>query len=106
MHTKNIPPKPLTSTNRYRTFVHVRHKPMDQTSKLLLSKLRELRLNRNKIDQDILAIEKSLEFAKVRVSGETQNLREEVYEQMKPFETRSLAESCEMILEDHKPQWL
>lgn len=99
--------KGLTCNITYDTNVIVND--MDATAQKLMQRLQELQEQTNRIARERQSLLLALEIAGVKPKGEGGRMtgtQEAQYEVNQSFRGRSLPASCEMILRDHKGQWL
>ena len=105
----NFVRKGLTCTITNDTFVAVNGNEMDATALRLVQRLKELDEQRSRISRERTAILTALEVAGVKPPGPAvgyQGSQESSYGIHHPFRGRSLPASCEIVLKDHKGQWL
>jgi hypothetical protein len=104
-------PKGLTCTTTNGTIVPVEGSEVDATTRRLTGRLKELGEQRSAINREERAILTALAVAGVRPENEILGKewagdREQKYQSNNTFADRSLRVSCEIILKDHKGQWL
>lgn len=100
--------KGLTCTSANGTFVSLDNE-MDTTALKLVQRLKELDEQQNRITRERMAILMALEVAGVKPKGQVKGFpgsQESLYEVNQTFRGRSLPASCEIVLRDHKGQWL
>jgi hypothetical protein len=101
--------KGLTCTSTNGTFVSVHGNDMDATALKLVQRLNELDEQQGRISRERMAIMTALEVAGVRPKGPIRGfpgIQESKYQTSSTFKGRSLPASCEIVLKDHKGQWL
>ena len=82
---------------------------MDATALKLVQRLSELDEQQNRILRERTAILTALEVAGVKPKGQAKGFpgsQETNYEVNQTFRGRSLPAACEIVLKDHKGQWL
>jgi len=105
---KQIKRKYLTCMSTSDTLASVNGSVMDETAIKLLQRVKELQEQRARILQEEKAILIALEVAGVKPRGLLKGLpgREAEYKSHRRFEGRSLPACCEIVLKDHKGEWL
>jgi hypothetical protein len=101
--------KGLTCTSTNGTFVAVDGNDMDATALRLVQRLKELEEQQGRLTRERQAIMTALTVAGVRPEGPIKGMpgfKEGRYSMNHTFNGRSLPASCEIVLRDHKGQWL
>ena len=100
--------KGLTCTSTTDTVVAVGN-GMDATALKLVQRLKELNEQQSRIREEQKALQTALEVAGVKPQGQLKGhpgSQETRYRTTGVFKGRSLPASCEIVLKDHKGQWL
>jgi hypothetical protein len=103
--------KDLTMTDSIRTLVNEEQKPVDASVKKLLAELRSAEDDRWRAQVRISNIRAALKIIGVTPQGVVStglhgDPKEEEYARRQPFKELTLAETCERILNDYRPNWL
>jgi len=101
--------KGLTCTITNGTFVAVDGNDMDATALKLVQRLKELEEQQGRLTRERQALMTALTVAGVRPEGPVKGMpgfKEGQYSMNHTFKGRSLPASCEIVLKDHKGQWL
>lgn len=101
--------KLLTCTNLISTLLRARGKHnVDATARKLVQRMQELERQRWHIDRELQSIRTALSVAGIK-PGKHKGLtdtQEATYVSKQPFASLTLRECCEMILKDHRGEWL